>query len=661
MRRLSACALVTIVFGLAMIACSSDPRQQDPEPQVPGQSLTEMQTQEDAQAVVEQQIQADPRQSVEGVSQQDQEPSVTAEEEAQDDQQAEPVAAEAEAEQEETQATEGSVVQRDASQTKFVLGGERPATLVVPAEADLTAPRPLILLLHGYGSFARQADEYFQLSRWIDERGFGVLYPEGTVDQFGARHWNGTEECCDIHGAEIDDVAFLKSLIEEARQIAAFDQVFAVGHSNGGFMSYRLACENVPGLTAIVSLAGSAHADAESCRVPKPLSVLQIHGTEDELVLYEGGRLPTHPDPDRQPVPSAWASVTRWAERAGCDPSAVVELEPIDTDTAVEGDETTIKRYERDCVNRTVIELWSIEGGGHIPLVWQTDFTPGILDWIDDRYTAAKLSALEVQERVIGGERSARLQFPPGVEGEAIPLVLSLHGYSGEAAAHDWYFGLSERILEYRFALITPQGTTDSRGNAFWNATDACCNFEDTDVDDVGWLSSLVSEAKEVVDVSGVYVTGYSNGGFMAYRLACDGLHGLVAIASLAGSSFGDPQRCAEASPISVLQIHGSADLDIPYDGALQFEGGYPGATELTRRWAHRAGCDVEQAPELPGIDLEEVLDGAETSVRRYGDGCAPGITVELWTIAGADHYPSFNDDWPDRLLNWLFNESRTS
>ena len=170
----------------------------------------------------------------------------------------------------------------------------------------LTTPRPLILLLHGYGSFVRQVDEYFQFSQWIDERGFGVLFPDGTLDQFGARHWNGTDECCDIFDAEIDDVGYLTSLIAEAREIAAFDQVIAVGHSNGGFMSYRLACEDVPGLTAIVSLAGGAHSDAASCRVPKPLSVLQIHGTQDEIVLYEGGRLPTHPDPDRQPVPGAW-------------------------------------------------------------------------------------------------------------------------------------------------------------------------------------------------------------------------------------------------------------------------------------------------------------------------------------------------------------------
>ena len=177
----------------------------------------------------------------------------------------------------------------------------------------------------------------------------------------------------------------------------------------------------------------------------------------------------------------------------------------------------------------------------------------------------------------------------------------------------------------------------------------------------IAWLNQLVAEAREVVDVSGVYVVGFSNGGFMSYRLACDGLDGLVAIASLAGSSFGDSGRCAEASPVSVLQIHGTNDMQIPYGGTLEYEGGYPGAVELMNRWAERAGCNVDSVLEPASLDLETTIDGADTSVRRIRDGCADGITIELWTIGGADHFPSFRDDWPDRLLAWLFDESRAN
>ncbi len=549
-------------------------------------------------------------------------------------------------------------------ESKLVIGGDRPATLLLPKDADRAEPRPLIVLLHGYGSNAAEADGYFRFSSEVDKRGFGLLLPYGTQDRNAARFWNGTPECCDIYGAETDDVGYIKSLIDEARTIAAFDQVFAVGHSNGGFMSYRLACEDVAGLTAIVSLAGGAHPDGAECRVPTPLSVLQIHGTEDALVLYEGGRLPTHPNPHRIPVPSAKGSVLRWAERAGCDIEAAEQRPPIDTDSAVEGDETTVWRWSSECADGVVTELWTIEGGGHVPLVWGTEFTQGILNWLTERYEglgATDELQSEIEQQSIGGERMASLMFPADRAAEPIPLVVSLHGYGSDAQAQDWFFGLSDRILQYHVALITPQGTVDQAGNQFWNGADGCCDLYGSGVDDYAWISSLVAEAQETVDISGVYVVGYSNGGFMAYRLACDGLDGLVAIASLAGSSYGDPERCDDASPISLLQIHGTDDMQIPYAGTLEYAGGYPGAVELVDRWAGRAGCRDASAQALPNIDLERTVDGSETSVERRRAGCSDGITIELWMINSGNHFPDFHEDWPDHLLNWLLNDSRTN
>ncbi len=577
------------------------------------------------------------------------------------------VAAEQSQQEQETEEQGQQQVQQPSQEAtmKVIVGGDRPATLVLPQEADLAAPRPLIVLLHGYSSFAQQADQYFQFSDRVDEGGFGLLLPDGTIDQIRNRFWNATPECCDIFGAETDDVGYIKSLIEEAQTVGSFDRVFAVGHSNGGFMAYRLACEEVPGLTAIVSLAGGAFADPEDCRVPAPLSVLQIHGTKDQSVLYEGGRLPDHPDPDRQAVPGAKDSVLRWAERAGCDVDNAKFPPRIDTDTAVDGAETSIVRFAEGCADGTVMEFWTIEGGGHIPLVWGTDFTPGILKWLLERYGvdvfAEDSASTEVEERTIGGERTAQLLLPAERGDEPMPLVLSLHGYGGDSEGQDWYFGLSARVVEYGFALIVPQGTADSSGNAFWNATDGCCNFYGSDVDDYGWLSELVAEAREIVEISGVYSVGYSNGGFMSYRVACDGLEGLVAIASLAGSSFGDPERCADASAVSVLQIHGTLDMQTPYGGTLEYEGGYPGAVELVTRWAERAGCDFDSAVALTNVDLEMAIAGAETSVQRVREGCSEGITIELWTIEGGDHFPDFQEDWPDRLLRWLFNESRAN
>ena len=657
---LAAVALSSFVLG-----CGGDDPAQEAQPE----RVTTAEQRAQVEEQPEQQDQAEPRQqSKPAVAQQQSDPEEQDEEQAEagpEAEQEEPADATEQAQQQDAQSS-GSVddAEDDSSAQEeedvLILGGERPARLFMPDGADPAEPRPLILLLHGYGSRGSEADAYFQFSAWVDKGGFALLLPDGTMNEAGARFWSATPECCDFFHPPTDDVAYLSALVAEARGVASFDRVYAVGHSNGGFMAYRLACEDVPGLTAIVSLAGGAFADPDLCANPKPLSVLQIHGDRDLDVLYEGGQLPAVPDPDRGAVPGAEESVQRWAERAGCDLKSVQRLRPIDTDTNVDGSETRIRRISDDCAEGTVFELWTIHGGGHIPFVWGTDFTPRILSWLDDRYSGEP-PADPVARLSIDDEREAVLALPAARGDGPLPLVVSLHGYGGDAEIHDWYFGLSERVSEYGFALLTPQGTVDERGNRFWNATDACCNFYGSGVDDYAWISSLVAEAAEIVELSGVFLVGYSNGGFMSYRMACDGLDGLVAIVSLAGSSFGDPARCDEATPVSVLQIHGTADADIPYKGTLEYDGGNPGAVELTQRWGERAGCDLDQVEALASIDLDSSLDGAETKVERLREGCDDGITIELWTIEGGSHGPSFNDDWPDHLLRWMFFDSRTN
>ena len=364
----------------------------------------------------------------------------------------------------------GTALRKKAS-SKSV--GDRPAIdLLVPKTAAnrARAANRIIVLLHGYGSNAkRRADGYFRFSSEVDKRGFGLLLPNATQDSQHRSLWNGQTRVLPTFSArETDDVGYIKSLIDEARTIAAFDQVFAVGHSNGGFMAYRLACEDVEDLTAIVSLAGGAHSDGAECRVPTPLSVLQIHGTEDALVLYEGGRLPTHPDPHRAPVPSAKGSVLRWAERAGSDIEAAEQRPRIDTDSAVEGDETTVWRWSSECADGVVTEIWTIEGGGHVPVVWGTEFTQGILDWLTERYEGLGTtdeSLSEIEQRSIGGERMASLMFPADHGAERFHSSSRFHGYGSDASGA----GLVLRTVGSdpavsHFALITPQGTAVESG-----------------------------------------------------------------------------------------------------------------------------------------------------------------------------------------------------
>ena len=166
-------------------------------------------------------------------------------------------------------------------------------------------------------------------------------------------------------------------------------------------------------------------------------------------------------------------------------------------------------------------------------------------------------------------------------EQPSIPLVLGLHGYSSHYMDQDSYFGLSRLVNSHNFALVLANGTRDDLGNRFWNATDFCCGMADTRPDDVAYLTDLVEEAAEYVNIDSVFVTGMSNGGFMSYRLACESLPGLAGIVVVAGSSFSDETRCDSASPVSVLHVHGTADEVVSFEGGFNpdiSKGNHPAA-----------------------------------------------------------------------------------
>lgn len=259
--------------------------------------------------------------------------------------------------------------------------------------------------------------------------------------------------------------------------------------------------------------------------------------------------------------------------------------------------------------------------------------------------------------RTIGGDRPATLMLPASYDGDSpIPLVMLLHGFTGSAGWTDDRFGITKRVDSDDIAVVLPNGTRNPEDQTFWNATDFCCNFHGSTVDDVAYLNSLVEDAAAHMEVDGVYLVGLSNGGFMSYRMACESMPGLRAIASVAGTSFEDPARCEGARPISILHIHGTADGTIRYAGGGRQGGArYPGAEETVHRWAGRAGCDMEAAQTMASMDLVEALPDDETDVTRYHTGCNSGLTVELWTIEDGRHVPGFDpDDFGARVVGWF-------
>ena len=251
--------------------------------------------------------------------------------------------------------------------------------------------------------------------------------------------------------------------------------------------------------------------------------------------------------------------------------------------------------------------------------------------------------------------RRAALVAPFGADpAQDLPLIIALHGYGSNVWEYSQYVGLIGRINLDRFLLLMPNGTRDSDGNRFWNATDYCCDFEDSEVDDVQYLRSLIDEASELVRVGSIFAVGHSNGGFMSFRLACESLPGLAGIVSLAGTTFSDESHCADAVPVSMLQIHGDADDVILYDGDE-----YPGAPETVMRWVRRMGCDFNNAETLDDIDVDVAIQGIDTRIVRYRQGCAEGVTIEHWRIVGGEHTPQFDSELiGERVVGWLLEEA---
>lgn len=253
--------------------------------------------------------------------------------------------------------------------------------------------------------------------------------------------------------------------------------------------------------------------------------------------------------------------------------------------------------------------------------------------------------------------RPYQTHIPPGYEmSKPTPLVILLHGYSASGALQESYFKLSDVADTKTFLLAYPDGTLDASGNRFWNATDACCNFAGAKIDDVAYVDAIIEDMskKYNVDPKRVYLVGHSNGGFMSHRTACDLSPRIAAIVSLAGAVWKDASKCKPTSPVSILEVHGNADMTISYDGGATSAGvpPYPSAKQTVATWAALEGCSATLTDTGKTLDLESTLPGNETKVEHH-DGCKSGA-VELWTIQGGGHIPSLTAQWGSLIYGFL-------
>lgn len=171
---------------------------------------------------------------------------------------------------------------------------------------------------------------------------------------------------------------------------------------------------------------------------------------------------------------------------------------------------------------------------------------------------------------VHGDERHYISYVPSGYDKNTpIPLVLVLHPGLSNGERFLRVTGMDKTAEKNNFIAVFPDGSArfQGRGRYTWNAGSCCGYAAKKNVDDVGFLRKLVAELKTKynIDPNRIYATGFSNGGGMAYRLACEASDMVKAIAVVSSSL--DVNRCEMSKPVSVLHIHGTADKNNPYYG----------------------------------------------------------------------------------------------
>lgn len=199
---------------------------------------------------------------------------------------------------------------------------------------------PLVLNFHGLGSNALEQQLYSEFDAVADANGFIVAYPDGINNQ-----WSLLNE---------DDILFVANLVDSLRASYSInDCLFSMGMSMGGFLSYLLACESVHPITAIACVTGNMIEFYQAgCSSDPGLPVLHFHGTNDDVVSYEG-------DFGMTPVEE---TVLWWAQRNQCSiPAEITALEDFDSN-----DESSVEEfYYGDGISGSEVILYKVINGGH--------------------------------------------------------------------------------------------------------------------------------------------------------------------------------------------------------------------------------------------------------------------------------------------------------
>jgi len=507
-------------------------------------------------------------------------------------------------------------------------GLERTYELYVPD--DLADDAPLLIALHQFSSSARAMQLLTDLNTMSDEMGLVVAYPENL--NFG---WNnGTADIergyFSPDGTAPDDIGYIQALIATLADDYNIDteQVYVVGSGNGGLMATYLACQMPEQLAGVVSVGATMwEYQADTCPdTQEPIDILYMMGMQDWVYPIEGRNFQLTPDrPERYTI-GFRDSMEFWAMRNGCELSSAYS--PMNTlHVAYSNCETDVRTY-----------MYIVAGGGS---GWFGDYTvtpTGITteavlkafingDAIED---FPQQDLADVPEE--GRPRSYRLYVPSGYDpAEPMPIVVALHGRPDTGIGFSIITQMHLTAERENFLVLYPDGI-----NLGWNYVKDIRRYAINDTqDDVQHLQDLVLNISERVNVglNRVYATGFSNGGFMTQRLACEA-HEFFAAFAVSGATMvpGMEDLCDSDNDVPIMFIHGTADVSIPWQGN---QTSHYGVVQNLYYWVTYNDCNLEPIEEvLPTTEAEP-----ETYVGRitYED-CAFGGDLVFYGIQNGGH-----------------------
>jgi poly(3-hydroxybutyrate) depolymerase len=420
---------------------------------------------------------------------------------------------------------------------------------------------PLVFVFHGSLGSPENMIKSSNMNDVAENENFIVVFPASRGPNFEVFD---LDENNDLDFA-LEMIAFMKTNYR-----VNTDAIYSHGYSNGGFLSHMLACKYSGVFAGIAPMAGTFdHKVFPECAPTGKVPVLQIHGTSDSFVPYDGNRQ----------IISVEETLSFWASANGD------ETTPTITEFSSRDDLFTYPPSN-------IVQHYRLNRIGHLNIIESfdaqliIDFFKSVSNFesrtIEPRFSDNDSELIEEFIQVNGKNRRFKI-FIPGIYSRtnvAVPLVFVFHGSLGSPENMLGSSNMNEIAETENFIAVYPAANG--------------ANFEVFDLEtnnDIDFALIMIDylKANYRIKENSIYSHGFSNGGFLSHMLACKHSETFAAIAPMAGTF--DPKvfpNCAPTSTIPVLQIHGTNDFFVPYDGNRQIIS----VEETLGFWANANGQD---------------------------------------------------------------------